>query len=122
TNKLLTLEKLNRRRPDIYTTTKCQVCQDKVKETRTHLASCKRQTSLWKRIQKVVIATAWKELKEEEKTRIPSYVLYTALFRKGEKEEIEMREALIKGLIPKKTQDRLMQLLIQRQDNNLQAQ
>ncbi|CAG8549233.1 7953_t:CDS:2 [Dentiscutata erythropus] len=44
-----------------------------------------------------------------------------ALFRKGETEEIEMREALIKGLIPKKTQNRLMQLLIQRQDNNLQA-
>jgi signal transduction histidine kinase len=59
----------------------------------------------------VTIATAWKGLKEEEKTRIPPYVLYTALFGKVEAEEIEMREALIKGLIPKKTQDRLTQLL-----------
>jgi hypothetical protein len=110
-DKLLTLEELNRRRPDIYTTTECQVCQDKVKETQSHLASCKGQQSLWKRIQKVTIATAWKGLKEEEKTRIPPYILYTALFGKSEEEEIEMREALIKGLIQKKTQDRLTQLL-----------
>ena len=110
-DKLLILEELNRRRPDIYTTTECQLCQDKVKETQAHLASCKGQKSLWKRIQKVTIAAAWKGLKEEEKTRIPLYVLYTALFGEGEANEIEMREALIKGLIPKKTQDRLSQLL-----------
>jgi hypothetical protein len=47
-DKLPTLEELNRRRPDIYTTTECQVCQDKVKETQSHLASCKGQRSLWK--------------------------------------------------------------------------
>ena len=76
-----------------------------------HLASCKGQTSLWKRIQKVTIATAWKGLKEEEKARIPPYVLYTALFGKTEVEEVLMREALIKGLIPIKIQDRLAQLL-----------
>src|ERR1043165_6765053 len=57
-DKLPTLEELNRRRPDIYTTTECQVCQDKVKETQSHLASCKGQINLWKRIQKVTIATA----------------------------------------------------------------
>src|SRR6185436_14413805 len=78
-DKLLTLEELNRRRPDIYTTTECQLCQDKVKETQAHLASCKRQKSLWKRIQKVTIAMVWKGLKEEEKIRIPPYVLYIAL-------------------------------------------
>ena len=38
-------------------------------------------------------------------------MLYTALFGEEEANEIEMREALIKGLIPKKTQDRLSQLL-----------
>ena len=107
----MTLEELNRRRLDIYTTTECQLCQDKVKETQAHLASCKGQKSLWKRIQKVTIATAWKGLKEEEKIRIPPYVLYIALFGEGEANEIEMREALIKGLIPKKTLDRLSQLL-----------
>src|SRR6185436_1549185 len=109
--RLPTLEELNRRRPDIYTTTECQLCQDKVKETQAHLASCKGQKSLWKRIQKVTIATAWKGLKEEEKIRIPPYVLYITLFGEGEANEIEMREALIKGLIPKKTLDRLSQLL-----------
>jgi len=50
-------------------------------------------------------------LKEEEKIRIPPHVLYTALFGKTEAEEIEMREVLIKGLIPKKTQYSLTQLL-----------
>ena len=105
------MEELNRRRPDIYTTVECQVCQDKVKETQAHLAACKGQRSLWKRIQKVTIATAWKKLKEEEKIRIPPYVLYTALFGKTEKEEVKMREALIRGLIPRETQDRLIQLL-----------
>ena len=110
-DKLLILEELNRRRPDIYITTECQVCQDKVKETQAHLASCKGQKSLQKKIQKVTIATAWKELREEEKARILPYVLYTALFGEGEANEIEMREALIKGLIPKKTLDRLSQLL-----------
>src|ERR1043165_4178397 len=109
--KLPTLEELNKRRPDIYTTTECQVCQDKLKETQAHLASCKGQSNLWKRIQKVSIATAWKNLKEEEKIRVPPYVLYTALFGKVEAEEIEMRKALIKGLIPEKMQERLSQLL-----------
>jgi len=110
-DKLPTLEELNKRRPDIYTTMECQVCQDKVKETQAHLAACKGQRSLWKRIQKVTIATAWKKLKDEEKARIPPYVLYMALFGKTEAEEVKMREALIKGLIPKETQDRLIQLL-----------
>src|SRR6185295_5627792 len=110
-DKLPTLEELNRRRPDIYTTMECQVCQDKVKETQAHLAACKGQRSLWKRIQKVTIATAWKKLKDEEKARIPPYVLYMALFGKTEAEEVKMREALIKGLIPKEKQDRLIQLL-----------
>src|SRR6185295_18902275 len=68
-DKLPTLEELNKRRPDVYTTAECQMCQDKVKETQAHLASCKGQSNLWKRIQKVTIATAWKGLKEEEKTR-----------------------------------------------------
>ena len=110
-DKLPTLEELNKRRPDIYTTMECQVCQDKVKETQAHLAACKGQRSLWKRIQKVTIATAWKKLKDEEKARIPPYVLYMALFGKTEPEEVKMREALIKGLIPKEKQDRLIQLL-----------
>ena len=110
-DKLLTLEELNWRRPDIYTTVECQMCQDKVKETQAHLAACRGQRSFWKRIQKVTITTAWKKLKEEKKNQIPPYVLYTALFGKTEKEEVKMREALIKGLIPKETQDRLIQLL-----------
>ena len=45
-DKLPTLKELNRRRPDIYTTAKCQVCQSKVKETQEHLASCKGQANL----------------------------------------------------------------------------
>ena len=110
-DKLSTLEELNRRRPDIYSTAECQMCQNKSKETQAHLASCEGQRSLWKRIQKVTIATAWKGLKEEEKTRIPLYILYMALFRKTEAEKVLMREALIKGLILIKTQDRLTQLL-----------
>src|SRR6185436_6479318 len=40
-DKLPTLEELNKRRPDVYTTAECQMCQDKVKETQAHLASCK---------------------------------------------------------------------------------
>ena len=95
----------------MYTTAECQMCQDKVKETQAHLASCKGQSNLWKRIQKVTIATAWKGLKEEEKTRIPPYILYTALFGRGEAEEVEIRKALIKGLVQEKTQERVSQLL-----------
>jgi hypothetical protein len=110
-DKLPTLEELNKRRPDIYTTTECQMCQDKTKETQAHLAACKGQRNLWKRIQKVTIATAWKGLKEEEKIRVPPYILYTALFGETEAEEIKIREALIKGLIPREIQDRLGQLL-----------
>jgi len=110
-DKLPTLEELNRRRPDIYTTAECQVCQSGVKETQEHLASCKGQANLWKRIQKVSISTAWKSLKEEEKIRVPPYVLYMALFGQTEQEEIKIRKALIKGLIPKAIQDKLSQIL-----------
>jgi hypothetical protein len=38
-------------------------------------------------------------------------MLYTALFRKMKTEEVKIREALIKGLIPKETQDKLAELL-----------
>src|SRR5260364_331340 len=109
--KLPILEELNKRRPDIYTMTECQVCLDKVKETQLHLASCKGQTSLWKRIQKVTIATAWKGLEEEERLQVPPYILYTTLYGKSEAEEVKTREALIKGLIPEDMYTRLMHLL-----------
>jgi hypothetical protein len=71
TDKLPTLEELNRRRPEVYSMAECQVCQVGEKETQAHLASCREQKSLWKRIQKVATATAWNGLKEEEKNRIP---------------------------------------------------
>ena len=66
-DKLPTLVELNKRRPDLYVTTECQVCQEKSKGTQEHLARCSKQKSLGKRIQKVAIATAWKGLEEEEK-------------------------------------------------------
>ena len=43
---LPTLEELNRRRPEVYTTADCQVCQVGEKETQAHLASCREQKSL----------------------------------------------------------------------------
>jgi hypothetical protein len=108
---LPTLEELNRRRPEIYTTVECQVCQVGEKETQAHLASCSEQKSLWKRIQKVATATAWNGLKEEEKNRIPPQVLYKTLFGETEAEEIANREVLIKGLTTIKVEKRLKQLL-----------
>jgi len=57
-DKLPNLEELNKRRPEIYTTTECQMCQDRTKETQAHLAASKGQKNLWKRIQKVTIVTA----------------------------------------------------------------
>ena len=108
---LPTLEELNRRRPEVYTTTECQVCQEGQKETQEHLASCKEQRSLWKRIQKVATATAWNGLKEREKDRIPPQVLYETLFGATEAEEIINRKTFIKGLIAIKVVKRLEQLL-----------
>ena len=101
------LEELNRRRPEVYTTAECQVCENGEKETQAHLASCNRQKSLWKRIQKVATATAWNGLKESEKDRILSQVLYKTLFGETEADEITNREALIKGLTILKVEKRL---------------
>ena len=104
---LPTLEELNRRRPEVYTTTECQVCQDGQKETQEHLASYKEQRSLWKRIQKVATATVWNGLKEREKDRILPQILYKTLFETTEAEEIVNRKTLIKGLIVIKVVKRL---------------
>ena len=108
---LPTLEELNRRRPEVYTTVECQVCQTEEKETQAHLASCSEQKSLWKRIQKVATATAWNGLKEKEKNRIPPQVLYRTLFGETEAEEITNRKVLIKGLTTLKVEKKLEQLL-----------
>jgi hypothetical protein len=108
---LPTLEELNRRKPEIYISSNCQVCQTGEKETQAHLASCIEQKCLWKRIQKVATATAWNGLKETEKTRIPPQVLYEAIFGKTEAEEIINRRALIKGLITNKVEKRISQML-----------
>jgi hypothetical protein len=108
---LPTLEELNRRRPEVYTTADCQVCQEDEIETQVHMASCSKQRSLWKRIQKVSAATAWNSLKEREKDRIPPQVLYTTLFGKTEEDEIENRKALIKGLTTLKVKKGIEQLL-----------
>ena len=110
-NNLPTLEELNRRRLEVYPTADCQVCQNREKETQAHLASCKEQKSLWKRIQKVTTATVWNGLKEKEKNRSPPQVLYEAIFGKTETEEIENREALIKGLTTTRVEKQLNQLL-----------
>src|ERR1043165_4734288 len=93
---LLTLEELNKRRPEVYTTADCQMCQDGEKETQAHLASCSEQKNLWKRIQKVTTATAWNELKGKDKARIPPQVLYKVLFGETKAEEITNRKALMK--------------------------
>jgi viroplasmin and RNaseH domain-containing protein len=45
-NSLPTLVELNKRRPEVYTTTKCQVCQNGEDETQEHLASCNEQKSM----------------------------------------------------------------------------
>jgi len=45
-NKLSTLEELNKKRPEVYTTMECQMCQDKTKEIQTYLAACKGQKNL----------------------------------------------------------------------------
>ena len=110
-NSLSTLKKLNRRRPKVYTTTDCQMCQEGEKETQAHLASCSRQKNLQKRIQKVTTATAWNELKEKDKVRIPPQVLYKVLFGETEAEEITNRRALIQGLITLKVKKEIERLL-----------
>src|ERR1043165_619794 len=110
-NNLPTLEELNKRRPEVYTTVDCQMCQDGEKETQAHLASCSGQKSLWKRIQKVTTATAWNELKEKDKIRIPPQVLHKVLFGETEAEEITNRKALMKGLITLKVKKEIERLL-----------
>ena len=110
-NRLPTMEKLNKRKPEIYEVAECQVCESGDKETQDHLASCSSQKLLWKRIQKVSTAKAWQELKEEEKIKILPPILYTAVFRETEEEEVENRKALIRGLSRVKTREKLEQLL-----------
>src|SRR5260363_307844 len=110
-NKLPTLVELARRRPDLYLMTECQVCQEKIEETQEHLAVCSKQKSLWKRIQKVAIAIAWKGLKEEDRTRVPPYILYTAVYGEIEEDEVQVRQALIRELFLKETQRKILQIL-----------
>jgi len=45
-NNLSTLEELNKRRPEVYITTECQICKSSEKETQAHLASCNGQKNL----------------------------------------------------------------------------
>ena len=113
-NNLPILEELNRRRPEVYLTADCQICQNREKETQAYLASCEGQKNLWKRIQKVTTATVWNGLKEKEKNRIPPQVLYEVFFGKTETEEIENREALIKGLATIRVEKQLNQILDKR--------
>src|ERR1043165_9748813 len=110
-NNLPTLEELNKRRPEVYLTTECQICKIGKKETQAHLAICSGQKNLWKRIQKVATATAWEQLKEEEKNRVRPQVLYKAVFRITEEEEIINRKALIKGLTTIDVGQRLAKML-----------
>ena len=46
--KLPTMKKLNKRKPQIYDTMNCRVCSNEVEETQDHLAKCEYQKHLWK--------------------------------------------------------------------------
>ena len=60
------MKELNKRRPQVYDTPNCRVCEKEIEETQEHIAECKVQKHLWKRIEKVAIASAWEKIEKED--------------------------------------------------------
>src|SRR5437868_11235036 len=64
--KLLVMKELNKKRPQVYDTPNCRVCEKEIEETQKYIAECEVQKHLWKRIEKVAIASAWEKIEKED--------------------------------------------------------
>ena len=64
--KLPVMKELNKRRPQVYDTPNCRVCEKEIEEMQEHIAECEVQKHLWKRIEKVTITSVQEKIEKED--------------------------------------------------------
>ena len=92
------LKTLLTRRPDIYTSDICIVCNSGISETQDHLAECSYYKISWQNIEGSAIDLIWSRFSKEEKLRCPKHLLCKILLGDSEDKIKEKRKLWIRGL------------------------
>ena len=105
------LKTLATRRPDIYSSDSCIVCNTGTAESQDHLAVCPYYKTMWQKLERTAINLVWSGFTEEEKFHCPKHTLYKILTGSSEAETQEKRRLWIKGLTSVDSFDAIKDLL-----------
>jgi ribonuclease HI len=108
-NKLPTLDELQKRRPDLYKSSNCILCQESVIETLQHLASCTRLNTIWVEAEKLATETLQAKLADENSLPFEKNEVEVLFFGSTLQERIKRREEVIKGLTPRTVISRIQE-------------
>jgi hypothetical protein len=100
--KLPVLKTLVQRRPDIYESPFCVVCNEETEEDQEHLACCKGHEKSWRETENTMINLAWIALSEETRKKTSKTDIKNCIWGISKKENIESRMKIIKGLLQEK--------------------
>lgn len=108
--KLPVLKTLAQRRPDIYKSPNCILCNKGSEEDQNHLAICEKHEQEWRNAEDTAINLAWPLLQEETQRNTSKDQLKKLFWGISIEEKIESRSKIIKGLIQEKAKKMLQDL------------
>ena len=108
--KLSVLKTILQRRPDIYKSSCCIVCNEGEEEDQEHLARCKTHEKGWKETEDTTINLAWIALSEETQTKTSKEDLKKCIWGASNEEKKESRARFMKGLVQEKVREMLQSL------------
>jgi len=101
--KLPVLKTLTQRRPDLYKSAICILCNKDHEEDQDHLATCSEHEKGWESTENMSIDLAWTVLAEETQRKTSKEELKKLLWGTLKKEKLASRSKIIKGLTQEKT-------------------
>ena len=108
--KLPVLKALAKRRPDIYKSSYCILCNEDKEEDQDHLTICKGHEKGWTDTENSAINLAWTVLSEETRKKTTKLELTKILWGESTEEKAECRSKSIKELIQEKAKTMLQSL------------
>ena len=97
------LKTLAVRRPDLYRSSYCILCNSDEEEDQEHLATCSSHEKGWQVTEETSINLAWTSLAEETRERIDKKKLKEIIWGSTKEEKKESRLKVTKGLIQEKS-------------------
>ncbi|CAG8789071.1 16445_t:CDS:2, partial [Gigaspora rosea] len=98
--KLPVLTVLSERKPELYTSEICVLCDAKEVETQDHLATCRAHGTNWEKVEDLALEEAWNILDNETSKDLDQSAIRQAFFGLHNSRRKDLRVAAIKYVVP----------------------